>query len=570
MATDDVHPRLGRIGSRTGRKNQKYLTRIVRDMNRSAQPGSRNRRSSFSGARSGRGYAAAASFYGGGFKPGRRRVVVKARITKFKGGRIDAARAHLRYLQRDGVTQEGKRGELYSELSDSVDGKAFLEEAKGDRHQFRFIVAPEEASQISDLKPFIRDLFSQAERDLGTKLDWVAVDHFNTVHPHSHVVVRGRDDLGADLVIARDYMAHGFRERARDLVTLELGPEAQAELDLKLQAELPAERLTRIDRSLLRDAEQGIVHINETSASNSSWASLKIGRLQKLQSMGLAEELKPGDWRIAERARTVLIDLGQRNDIIKTMHRVLKEVGQERGVHEFGVFRADDPTAKVVGKIVGIGTADEMSDRRFVLVDGIDGRLHYAEIGNISESDPPGRGVLVTLRGCRQDQSVGKQGRQANMFVESHVPFDQLASANGATWLDRQLVSNRPEKLAGKGFGVEAEKLMLRRQQWLVAKGLMVEKGDVLVARRRMLAELTRRDVEKAGAALASKLGIKRVRLEEMAGSGEFNIQSIRLTSGKFAMLRQGREFAIVPWQHAMRIRKTLSIGGDLIRGMSR
>lgn len=85
-----------------------------------------------------------------------------------------------------------------------------------------------------------------------------------------------------------------------------------------------------------------------------------------------------------------------------------------------------------------------------------------------------------------------------------------------------------------------------------------------------MLTELTRRDVKMAGAALASKLGMKCVRPEMMTGSGEFSVQSIRLTSGKFAMLRQAKEFAIVPWQQAMRIRKTLGIEGDTIRGMSR
>ena len=53
----------------------------------------------------------------------------------------------------------------------------------------------------------------QMEEDLGTKLDWVAADHFNTGHPHSHIVVRGRDDEGNDLVIVRDYISHGMRAR---------------------------------------------------------------------------------------------------------------------------------------------------------------------------------------------------------------------------------------------------------------------------------------------------------------------------------------------------------------------
>ncbi len=87
-------------------------------------------------------------------------------------------------------------------------------EAPDDRTPVRFIVAPEDSAELADLKPFVRDLMRQMEQDLGTRLDWVAADHFNTGHPHSHIVLRGKDDGGEDLVIARDYIAHGLRARA--------------------------------------------------------------------------------------------------------------------------------------------------------------------------------------------------------------------------------------------------------------------------------------------------------------------------------------------------------------------
>ena len=101
---------------------------------------------------------------------------------------------------------------------------------------------------VSDLRTFIRDMMRQMEEDLGTRLDWTAVDHFNTGHPHSHVVVCGRDDLGKDLIIAQDYITDGMRQRAQERATLELGPETDLELRAKLEAEVAAERRT------LRDA----------------------------------------------------------------------------------------------------------------------------------------------------------------------------------------------------------------------------------------------------------------------------------------------------------------------------
>lgn len=77
---------------------------------------------------------------------------------------------------------------------------------------------------MSNLQAFTRDLMTTAEQDLGTRLEWVAVEHHNTEHPHVHLFVRGRTDDGSDLVISRGYIREGMRARAQTLVTIELGP----------------------------------------------------------------------------------------------------------------------------------------------------------------------------------------------------------------------------------------------------------------------------------------------------------------------------------------------------------
>jgi hypothetical protein len=106
----------------------------------------------------------------------------------------------------------------------------------------------------------------QMEQDLDTKLDWVAIDHFNTGHPHTHVVIRGRDDQGRDLVIARDYIGHGVRARAQTLMTLELGTESELERLQKLASEVEQERFTRVDRACLPDEDDILV-----ASSGASW-----------------------------------------------------------------------------------------------------------------------------------------------------------------------------------------------------------------------------------------------------------------------------------------------------------
>src|SRR5581483_1349463 len=100
------------------------------------------RSSGFTGSRIGRGRAFAGA--PSGRIGGARRVIVKARIVRIKSGDLGAVRAHLRYVQRDGVTRDGDPGELYDANNDRADGAAFVARAAEDRHQFRFIIAPED------------------------------------------------------------------------------------------------------------------------------------------------------------------------------------------------------------------------------------------------------------------------------------------------------------------------------------------------------------------------------------------------------------------------------------------
>ncbi|WP_316233779.1 relaxase/mobilization nuclease RlxS [Bradyrhizobium sp. SZCCHNPS2010] len=394
---DEFDVRLGRIGNRKARRATSYLRRVRQEAQKTGV--SSRRASSFTGGRIGRGHAHGATLAGRQRLVGRRRVVVKARIVRIKAGDTGAARAHLRYIQRDGVTRDGQPGELYDARNDRADGSAFTERCRDDRHQFRFIVAPEDSAELSDLKPFVRDLMRQMEQDLGTRLDWVAADHFNTGHAHSHLVIRGKDDGGNDLVIARDYIAHGLRARAADLITRELGPETEIEAARKLQQEVTAERFTRLDRSILRDAPDGRLDPGAKLAKDSVWHANRMGRLRALQRMGLADESAPGHWHIDPELEAKLRRMGERGDIIKTMHRELAAAGLSRAAGCHAIFGPEEGDRRLVGRVVGEGFADELSERRYIVIDGIDGRTHYAEVGVLSANDEPVvRNAIVELR----------------------------------------------------------------------------------------------------------------------------------------------------------------------------
>lgn len=415
MHDDDFRPRLGKVRADGQKAIKSFRNRVLRAAGLAGGLAKRGGR--FHGSRIGRGAGIGRVLAGrdrwAGWRT--RRVVVKARLVKLAGRNLKGAQLHLRYIQRDGVTRDGQPGQLYSADIDRADGKAFLERSSGDRHQFRFIVAAEDAAAYEDLKDFTRRLMRQMEQDLGTRLDWVAVDHFNTGHPHSHVILRGRDDRGEDLIIAREYIAKGLRERAQEIVTLDLGSRTDLEIEDRMRQEVEQERFTSLDRGLLREvADSRMISIGmlQDDAHMRFRQSLKAGRLQMLKRLGLAKEIQPGLWHLAEDMESILRRMGERSDIIKTMHRVMTEKGIGRAASDYAIYDpADRQSRPVIGRVLQLGLSDEVNDRHFMIVDGVDGRSHYVEIGKLERQEPMAESNIVSVT----PRSIGP--RQADRVV---------------------------------------------------------------------------------------------------------------------------------------------------------
>lgn len=338
-------------------------------------------------------------------------MAVKARIVKLnpqRGGRrgrqfvsAKAVDAHLRYLERDGVTRDGEKGQVYSADRDVEDGRAFLERGREDRHQFRFIVSAEEGVELADLRETTRDLMRQMEADLDTKLDWIAVDHHNTGHPHTHILLRGVTDQGKTLNIAGGYIAHGIRERASEIITLELGRQTEHEISQQLRTEVNAERFTRLDRMLIAEQEASSEFADlrpdkDMRVLFRKNRALLIDRARHLERMGLATEVTPGQWTIAPKAEATLRELGTRNDIIKTMHRAIGEAGladRRRGARYVmhGAGLAEPVTGRVLSK--GLGS-DELGGRMHLVIDGVDGHIHHIDV-DASRTEEIGRGMII-------------------------------------------------------------------------------------------------------------------------------------------------------------------------------
>ncbi len=452
-SNDDFEPRLGRLGDK-GRKPRprKFISRVIAATNLARGGASgRGRQSAFTGSRIGRGagvgrvlssrdrYAA--------FR--QRRVIVKIRTVKLGGKGLDAAKAHLRYVERDGTTRGGGRGQLYGADADKVDRNTWLKQGSDDRHQFRVIVSPEDGLEYDDLKSLTRRLMERAEEDLGTRLDWVAVDHFNTGHPHSHIIVRGKDERGKDLIIARDYIVHGFRERACELVDLDLGPKTDRAIEQRLRAEVEQERFTSIDRALLR--ERGDDILVSTKARGAFDQTIRMGRLRRLERLGLASQLGAAHWKLAPNLESVLRKMGERGDIIRTMQRAYSERGVALAVADQAIYDPSVPgTASLVGRIVERGLSDEHADRHYLIVEATDGRSHYVETGKGERlpSCPPGAIVRIvsvepTVRDADRTVSDVAAANGGRYTVDAHLRFDPSASQEFAEAHVRRLEAMR-------------------------------------------------------------------------------------------------------------------------------
>jgi type IV secretory pathway VirD2 relaxase len=451
---DDFEPRLGKLRA-IGGKPKSYLSRVLRSamLASGGTFGRAPRRTGFTGARIGKGAGVgrvlAARDHLAAYRS--RRVIVKFSIPKLAGKGIAAARAHLRYVQRDGVTREGAPGQLYGADTDKADGRAFIDraEAGGDPRQFRFIVSAEDGEEYEDLKPLTRRLMAQMEKDLDTMLDWVAVDHHNTGHPHTHIIVRGRNDRGADLVIAKEYLTQGLRERAAELVSLDLGPRGDLEIEGRLRREVGQERLTSLDRGLLRDlAEDGLVSPRHVDPR---LYALRAGRLQALARLGLAQEEAPTRWRLAEGVEDTLRRMGERGDIQKTLYQALTQGGVERDRADQVIYQPTAPDARpLVGRLVSRGLSDELKDRHYLVVDGVDGRAHYIEIGRSLATDPIPAGAVVRveprpMQARAVDHTVARiAGANGGRYsVELHLAADPAASAGFAEAHVRRLEAMR-------------------------------------------------------------------------------------------------------------------------------
>lgn len=491
-----------------------------------------------------------------------RSVVIKARVVRSRAGSSPLS-AHLRYLQRDGVTAEGTHGRLFDADTDRADALGFGMRCDGDRHHFRFIVSPEDGAALGDLKPYTRDLMKAVEVDLETRLDWVAVDHWNTPNPHVHVLVRGVADDSTDLVISRDYISQGLRARACALATVELGPRTEREVQQSLACDVGSDRWTRLDGRLVKDAATGggLIDLRPGRDRAAPLRMAKLARIEVLRDLGLATPAGTGRWQLSPDLESTLKAIGRRNDIIARMHDGLTASGLDRAAEQ--ILAHDDAGTAVVGRVLSQGLDDELQGTGFLVIDGMDGRVHHHPVQDLTALDVR-TGAVVEIAPLEVGTGTGRRG----VFVRADQPIEVQVCADGATWLDRRLVrSDRPA--TESGFGRLVTEAIEQRIDHLQTLGLARREGGTVRLAPRLLDTLRDRELAATAKAITAETGLihRPVRDgDEIAGTYR---QRLALASGRFAMIDDGLGFTLVPWRPSLERRLGQSVSGTMGPGLS-
>ena len=307
----------------------------------------------------------------------RRRSVVK--VAYVRNRRAGAWRAHGAYLARDGAQRPGQRGLGFTASRDDLDLAATLGawHAAGDARLWRAIISPEQAAEL-DLRLHARALVRQMEHDLGTRLEWVAIDHHNTDNPHVHLLIRGRDDHGRPLTIDPGYVQGGIRERSEELATRVLGLRTDHEILASRARVVERAQFTELDCRLLAraDAQGHVSYAGPFLRDRRRLAerSQELRRLEMLVSLGLARRIGAGRWALSRELEPTLRQCQLAGDIMKSRARHQAHLSDPR--LPLVVTRIEAGTL-LAGRVIGTGLADELRDRRYLLLEGTDRRLHY-------------------------------------------------------------------------------------------------------------------------------------------------------------------------------------------------
>jgi len=348
-----------------------------------------------------------------------RRCIVK--VTYVKNKKAGQWSADGKYLEREGAQQEGEKGRGFGADSESLPMAAQLHawQMSGDPRFFKIVLSPEDGDRLQ-LKEYTREFMSRLQEHMGKELEWIAIDHYNTGHPHVHIVLRGKDNLQ----ISPDLIRNGMRNIAEEIATERLGYKSELEIQKSKEKEIDARQFTGIDkdiqaRQMRNPADPERTYVTEERLAPDSAPKhadfvaqrLRIRRLEALEKLGIAEKVGAMTWALDNGWDKALRDL-------QVLQRRTAMVAQGRALMTDPrcppVVTKIQPGQILVGRVLGTGL-DEQYDRSFLLLEGTDSRAHIVYQSAALEKERAARNLqprtLVSIQG---NSFKAKDGKTVN------------------------------------------------------------------------------------------------------------------------------------------------------------
>jgi len=438
-------------------------------------------------------------------------------------------RAHGRYLAKEGAQRKGERGTGFDREQDAgIEMAAQLgawQEA-GDWRLFKLIVSPENAHAL-DLREHTRRLMGALEEELGTKLEWVAIDHHNTGHPHVHVALRGVHERGHALRIPRDVIRGGkLRSWSQALATRELGLRTEHDLRREREISVQAQRYTGLDAALEARAGEGRQVSFEGPLPDSipgrEHRLLLLRRLAFLKERGLAKRVGSFTFRLSAELRPALREMALRRDIQRSLARDGLLLGDPDAPMQLTRIEAG---AYVLGRFVGVSRPEE-EGQGYLLLEGVEGWVHVVPespaLAGWRSRNGIEQGEVVSLRGVEVRSAGGEAGTLTQAI--RHGRLEEIeAGPLGVTVLDLEVVrslreggpSSPAQDKGPRGFAARWRSALEERLATLERDGTLgsdVQRASSDPSRARSLGEIERNIEARMKQRLRARLTFDEVR----------------------------------------------------------
>jgi hypothetical protein len=215
---------------------------------------------------------------------GRQQCIAKCR----KGKSITGHRRFIKeYLPQENKNRVKEKPELFN--TDIAD-KDYLDEysrAMTGRH-FKFIISPE--SPRVDIPALVKTLVKRMEKITGYSFYWMAAVHTDTDHPHTHLLINGKDRDGKTVDFTNLFITQTMREMSRQICTELIGKRSSEEIRASLSQSHKSYRHCHIDESIhlyekILSEKDGVYETQARARDD-----IMQNRLAFLSSLGLAKK----------------------------------------------------------------------------------------------------------------------------------------------------------------------------------------------------------------------------------------------------------------------------------------